>query len=65
MPQTKILTIHEFGKQIRLTPNAIRIHMHRNSGAVPQGFKIGKKWFWKQADVNAWINEQAKQAKTH
>jgi len=63
----KILNIKEFAHHIRLTPNAVRIHLHRNTDALPRGFKIGKQWFWRQKDVDNWINEQAEQAlrKTH
>lgn len=54
--QDRFLTVEEVADKLRRSPAAIRWMRHHGNG--PRSAKIGGKVLFKEADLNAWINEQ-------
>ncbi len=54
-----LLDSSDISKIFHTSENAVRIHMHRRSGAIPQGFKVGRKWFWSRRKIEAWLELKA------
>jgi len=54
-----LLDCSDISKLFHLTENAVRIHIHRKSGVLPDGFKIGRRWFWSHRKVAAWLELRA------
>jgi len=54
----KILTTKDLGLVLKMTGNAVRIHMHRHPEDLPKGFKVGRNWRWKAEVVAEWLNSK-------
>jgi len=59
MPALETLTTKQLGNIMGMTPNAIRIHLHRDPSRLPKGFRIGKAWRWNKSAVIKWIEGQS------
>jgi len=53
------LNTEQLGKIIGMSPNAIRIHLHRDPSRLPSGFRIGSRWRWNKATVLQWLKERS------
>jgi predicted DNA-binding transcriptional regulator AlpA len=51
----ELVSRHELAQLLRISPNGI--DAQRRRGALPPGFKLGRRTFWKLADVQAWIEQ--------
>lgn len=51
----------ELAQLLRITPNGI--DAQRRRGALPEAFKLGRRTFWKRADVLAWIERSTASTK--
>lgn len=45
----------ELARMLRISPNGI--DAMRRRGALPEAFKLGRRTFWRMADVQAWIEQ--------
>ena len=45
----------ELAQLLRISPHGI--DAMRRRGALPEAFKLGRRTFWKLADVQAWIEQ--------
>ncbi|MBT2501415.1 helix-turn-helix domain-containing protein [Curtobacterium sp. ISL-83] len=48
-----LLTLEETAERIRRSPAALRYMIHR--GTAPRSALLGGRRFFKEADVNAWV----------
>lgn len=51
-----LLTSEEVAALLRKSPDALRWMTH--AGTAPRSARIGKRRYWRRADVEAWISEQ-------
>lgn len=55
----QLLTIEEAAEQTRLSINTLR--WMRRQGTGPKSGKLGKRIFFRQSDLDAWIDAQFNQ----
>ena len=52
----RLLTVSEIAERTHLSINTIR--WYRHTGAGPRTFRLGRRVFAKESDVNAWLEAQ-------
>ncbi len=55
-PTDRLLTVSEIAERTHLSVDTIR--WYRHTGAGPRTFRLGRRVFAKESDVNAWIEAQ-------
>ena len=58
MDQDRILTMAEVAERLRTPLQTLR--WWRHCGRGPAGFKLGRRVVFRESEVEAWIQEQAK-----
>lgn len=57
-----VLYVPEAAKKLGLTEAALRGHVYRRRGAVPQPFRMGRKLAWRRATLEAFLAERERKA---
>lgn len=63
MSEASVLYVADLARKLGKTESAIRMAVHRDSGAVPPHFYTGRRMTWLSADVDAWLKAKARRAK--
>jgi hypothetical protein len=51
-----LITTEELAAQVHVSPNTVRYWRYIGTG--PRGFKAGKRVFYRQSDIEAWLEQQ-------
>lgn len=55
---TYILYVPDMAKKMNKSAKALRAAITQGSESIPKPFKLGKKWAWVEADVDAFIERK-------
>jgi predicted DNA-binding transcriptional regulator AlpA len=57
-----VLFIPELSRLLGMTEAAVRGHYYRRSGAIPRGFKLGRRLAWRRSTVQAFLADLERRA---
>lgn len=61
--EQEVLYVADLAKLLGVSEASIRGSYYRRSGAIPKGFKLGKKIAWRRETVAAFLREREQKAK--
>jgi excisionase family DNA binding protein len=56
--ERSLLTVEEVATLLKVPPSWVYDHTRRRAGDRIPGFRLGKYWRFREADVMAWIERQ-------
>jgi len=60
---TAVLCVPGLARKLGLTEAAVRGHVYRRRGALPQPFPMGRRLAWRRATVDAWLAHRERTAR--
>ena len=58
-----VLYVPDLARKLGLTEAAVRGHVYRRTGAIPQPFPMGRRLAWRRATVEAWLAHRERVAR--